>query len=149
MAIINKLKRLNQQDFKNQITYDRYFIEDLSIGNGVRTAQFKCNKCKEEYEAIVAIEKNKVYPGCGNCYRREMYPGHYRRKYLLQQFAKMDNLLGVNYDKRLGYRSRISHNGKEIHLGTFSIPEGAALAYDDYIIQHDLDRTSNEDNIPQ
>ena len=47
---------------------------------------------------------------------------------------------GVSYDKRAGsYRTYITINKKRIRLGYFTTPEGGAIAYNNYIIENNLE----------
>jgi hypothetical protein len=47
---------------------------------------------------------------------------------------------GVSYHKRDGnYRANISINRKRIHLGSFKTPVEGAIAYNNYIIENNLE----------
>jgi hypothetical protein len=47
---------------------------------------------------------------------------------------------GVHFDKKLGkYRAKISINKKRIYLGYFTTPEEGAIAYNNYIIENNLE----------
>lgn len=54
------------------------------------------------------------------------------------------NYRGVSWHKqRQKWRVAISINNKSIHIGLFDNPLDGALAYDNYIIEHNLEHTKN------
>jgi hypothetical protein len=51
---------------------------------------------------------------------------------------------GVTSQRKGKYIAQIQYNGKKKHIGTYDTPEDAALAYNNFVIEHKLNRHLNK-----
>ncbi len=141
------MKPLEQWKYKAEIVKDPMEKEP----DKPRRAWFKCEHCKTIYNNDVISEAKKQQGYCWMCYQRHRYPNFMDDYDAIQWLLK--NQPAQNKYGYFGVRpaqhsnkwvAEIKHDQtKTTRIGTYITKQEAALAYDKYVKNNNLNRKTN------